>query len=65
MEAVDSPRVRADALSLTTDSMGAIVMYNYPVLECLAAFAVVFLIGFLCGRSKHLCVVTEQEESCV
>ena len=30
-----------------------IVMYNYPVLECLVAFASVFLIGFLfayCAR---------------
>jgi len=27
-------------------------MYNYPVLECLAAFAIVFLIGFLFAKSK-------------
>jgi len=37
-------------------------MYNYPVLECLVAFAIVFLIGFLCGKSKRtdLAGVTEQ-----
>jgi hypothetical protein len=34
--------------------MGAIVMmYNYPVLESLVAFAIVFLIGFLVARSKR------------
>jgi len=27
------------------------LMYNYPVLECLVAFAVVFLIGYLAGDS--------------
>lgn len=26
-------------------------MYNYPVLECLVAFAIVFLIGYLVGNS--------------
>jgi len=52
--AVVCPLERADAVSLTTDSMGAIVMYNYPVFECLVAFAIVFSIGFLfakCNRS--------------
>ena len=28
------------------------LMYNYPVLECLVAFAIVFLIGFLSAKSK-------------
>jgi hypothetical protein len=27
--------------------MGEIVMFNYPVLECLVAFAIVFSIGYL------------------
>ena len=27
-------------------------MYNYPVLECLVTFAVVFLIGYLFAKSK-------------
>jgi len=27
--------------------MGEIVMYNYPVLECLVAFAIVFSIGYV------------------
>lgn len=31
--------------------MGEIVMYNYPVLECLVAFAIVFLIGYLVADS--------------
>jgi hypothetical protein len=26
-------------------------MYNYPVLECLVAFAIVFSIGYLVGES--------------
>jgi hypothetical protein len=26
-------------------------MYNYPALECLVAFAIVFLIGYLVGNS--------------
>lgn len=32
--------------------MGEIVMYNYPVLECLVAFAIVFSIGYLVADSK-------------
>lgn len=28
-------------------------MYNYPVLECLVAFAIVFLIGFLVAKSNR------------
>lgn len=28
-------------------------MYNYPVLECLLAFAIVFSIGFLLAKSNH------------
>ena len=27
-----------------------IVIFNYPVIECLVAFSVVFLIGFICGK---------------
>ena len=27
------------------------LMYNYPVLECLVAFAIVFSIGYLVGNS--------------
>jgi len=27
-------------------------MYNYPVLECLVAFAIVFSIGYLVADSK-------------
>jgi len=27
-------------------------MYNYPVLECLVTFAIVFLIGYLFAKSK-------------
>jgi hypothetical protein len=33
--------------------MGAIVMYNYPVLECLVAFSIVFSIGFLVADSDR------------
>lgn len=32
--------------------MGAIEMYNYPVLECLVAFAIVFSIGYLVADSN-------------
>jgi hypothetical protein len=32
--------------------MGEIVMYNYPVLECLAAFAIVFSIGYVVAESS-------------
>jgi len=32
--------------------MENIVISHYPVLECLVAFAIVFLIGFLSARSK-------------
>jgi len=32
--------------------MGAIKMYNYPVLECLVAFAIVFSIGYLVAESN-------------
>lgn len=33
----------------TAKYMGEIVMFNYPVLECLVAFAIVFSIGYLVG----------------
>jgi hypothetical protein len=32
--------------------MGEIVMYNYLVLECLVAFAIVFSIGYLIASSS-------------
>jgi hypothetical protein len=28
-------------------------MYNYPVIECLIAFAIVFAIGFLLAKSNR------------
>jgi hypothetical protein len=28
-------------------------MFNYPVLECLVAFAIVFAIGFLLAKSNR------------
>ena len=33
--------------------MGEIMMYNYPALECLVAFAIVFSIGFLVADSNR------------
>jgi len=33
---------------------------HYPVLECLVAFAIVFLIGFLSGKSKGSSVTSAQ-----
>jgi len=41
-----SPLEKA-GLSASQPLHGEIVMYNYPVLECLVAFAIVFLIGYL------------------
>jgi hypothetical protein len=32
--------------------MGEIVMYNYPVLECLVAFTIVFSIGYVVADSN-------------
>jgi hypothetical protein len=34
-----------------TYSVEITLMYNYPALECLVAFAIVFLIGYLVGNS--------------
>ncbi len=28
-------------------------MYSYPVFECLVAFVIVFLIGFMVAKNKH------------
>ena len=47
------PLERADIVSLATDSFGAIVMFNYPVLECLVAFAIIFSIGFLLAKNDR------------
>lgn len=45
--------IRRAALSVSNPTfMGEIVMYNYPVLECLVAFAIVFSIGYLVADSK-------------
>lgn len=45
--AAESSRVGTGVVSLATVLMGEIVMYNYPVLECLVAFAIVFSIGYV------------------
>jgi hypothetical protein len=45
--------VGTGVVSLATDPMGVIVMYNYPVLECLVTFAIVFLIGYLVADSSE------------
>ncbi|NYE28612.1 hypothetical protein HDE78_001568 [Rhodanobacter sp. K2T2] len=45
--------IRRAALSVSNPTfMGEIVMYNYPVLECLVAFAIVFSIGYLVADSN-------------
>ena len=40
--------------------MGEIVMYNYPVLECLVAFAIVFSIGYVVADSSGRKVTVAQ-----
>ena len=40
-------------ISLSANSMGAIAMYNYQVLECRVAFAIVLSIGFLVDDSDR------------
>jgi len=40
--------------------MGEIVMYNYPVLECLVAFAIVFSIGYVVADSSGRNVTVAQ-----
>ena len=47
------PLERADVVSLATVSIGAVVMFNFPVLECLVSFAIVFAIGFLLAKSNR------------
>jgi hypothetical protein len=47
------------------DPLGAIVMFNYPVLECLVAFATMFLIGFLCAKfSRDGRAHTARQDGC-
>jgi len=43
---------KADVVGLPTLSLENIVISHYPVLECLVAFAIVFLIGFLSAKSN-------------
>jgi len=41
--------------------MENIVISHYPVLECLVAFAIVFLIGFLSAKSKSSSTTSTQQ----
>ncbi|WP_139350824.1 hypothetical protein [Rhodanobacter sp. C01] len=46
-------RERADVVDPVTHPMEIVLMYNYPVLESLVAFAIVFLIGFLVANNSR------------
>jgi len=37
------------------------VISHYPVLECLVAFAIVFLIGYLFAKSKGSSAISAQQ----
>jgi hypothetical protein len=50
--AADGSHVEADAVSPATHTVENAAMYNYPILECLIAFAIVFSIGYLVADSN-------------
>ena len=50
--AAEGSRETADFVGPATHPVENIAMYNYPVLECLVAFAIVFSIGYLVADSN-------------